>query len=120
LNRVLVSGDQVRFDQPLLPVLGDASLPVVFSLAGDDNGAIWLGTNRGIMRYTPGSEGSAGHLQSFGLSDGLQGLEFNGGAVARLSGGELAFGGLGGVNLFDPASFHDRGSQPPLRLLSLQ
>src|SRR5690606_1036839 len=76
--------------------------------------------NRGLMRYTPGSGGAAGRLRAFGLSDGLQDLEFNGGAVARLGNGDLAFGGLGGVNVFDPASFQERDSQPPLRLLSLQ
>src|SRR5690606_11055281 len=75
LNRIMVNGDHVRFDQPLLQVLGRASLPVVFSLAGDDSGSIWLGTNRGLMRYTPGADGAAGRLQAFGLSDGLQDLE---------------------------------------------
>jgi diguanylate cyclase (GGDEF)-like protein/PAS domain S-box-containing protein len=120
LNRVTMAGDDVRFDQPLLQVLGSDSLPVVFSLAGDAAGAIWMGTNRGLMRYAPAAGGAPGSLRTFGLSDGLQDLEFNGGAVARLAGGGLAFGGVGGVNVFDPARVRESDGQSPLRLLSLQ
>ena len=120
LNRVTAEAGQVRFGQPLLDALGDASLPVVFSLVGDDAGAIWMGTNRGLMRYLPGDGAGKGKLRAFGQADGLQDLEFNGGAVARLAGGRLAFGGVGGLNVFDPAGIRDSNDQPPLRLLSLQ
>ncbi|WP_220433188.1 EAL domain-containing protein [Cognatiluteimonas lumbrici] len=120
LNRVALEGGQPRFTQPLLPALANESLPVVFSLAGDNNGALWLGTNRGLMRYTPGAGGSPGSLSAFGLADGLQDLEFNGGAAARLRDGRLAFGGVGGLNVFDPARIRADVEQAPLRLLSLQ
>jgi len=120
LNRVTQHGGDVHFVQPLLEVLATESLPVVFSLAGDAAGAIWMGTNRGLMRYVPGSGPDPGSLRTFGLSDGLQDLEFNGGAVAALADGRLAFGGVGGVNVFDPARVRDRQAQAPLRLLSLQ
>src|SRR5690606_27475077 len=103
LNRVALEGGQPRFPRPRLHALGKQSLPVGFSLAGDNSGAIWLGTNRGLMRYTPGAGGSRGSLSAFGLADGLQDLEFNGGAAPRLRDGRLAFGGVGGLNVFDPA-----------------
>ncbi|MCJ0825564.1 EAL domain-containing protein [Luteimonas sp. 50] len=122
LNRIRVDrNDNVRFSQPLLAVLDGEPLPVVFSLAGDLSGAVWMGSNRGLLRYTPEGRGPrAGTLRNFGMADGLQDLEFNGGAVATLDGGQLAFGGVGGLNVFDPALVKDSTLQPPLRLLSVQ
>jgi diguanylate cyclase (GGDEF)-like protein/PAS domain S-box-containing protein len=117
LNRVVVAADgSVRFDQPLLPQLIGQALPVVFSVIGDTGGDIWMGTDQGLQRFTPGS----GALRRYGMADGLQDVEFNGGAAATLQDGRLAFGGVSGVNLFDPARVVDSRLQPPLRLLSVQ
>ncbi|MFC7301310.1 EAL domain-containing protein [Cognatiluteimonas weifangensis] len=120
LNRLRIDrNDTAHFTQPLLAALKGEALPVVFSLAADASGALWMGTNRGLLRYTPQpGDPRAGALRSYGLSDGLQDLEFNGGAVAVLEGGQLAFGGVGGVNVFDPARIADSTLRPPLRLLS--
>ncbi len=110
-----------HFTHPLRKLLQHAFTPVVFSLAGDDDGSLWLGSNRGLMRYTPPrAPQGVGRLRSYGLADGLQDMEFNGGAAAVLDGGKLAFGGVSGVNIFDPSRIHDSTQQPPLRLLSSQ
>ncbi|HEX2594838.1 MAG TPA: diguanylate cyclase, partial [Luteimonas sp.] len=115
LNRVDVASDgSVRFGQPLLASLVGRPLPVVYSLAGDAAGNLWMGTDRGLLRYSPDRR----RLREFGLSDGLQDLEFNGGAAAVLDDGRLAFGGVSGLNLFDPSRIVDSRLQPPLRLLS--
>jgi diguanylate cyclase (GGDEF)-like protein/PAS domain S-box-containing protein len=115
LNRVDIAGDgSLHFSQPLLASLVGQPLPVVFSLVGDGAGDVWMGTDRGLLRYAPDRR----RLREYGLSDGLQDLEFNGGAVAALSDGRLAFGGVSGLNLFDPTRIADSRLQPPLRLLS--
>ena len=81
LNRVDVDADGVpHFRQPLSAALQGQALPVVFSLSGDSGNDIWMGTDRGLLRYTP----RTGALRSYVLTDGLQDLEFNGGAVAAL------------------------------------
>jgi diguanylate cyclase (GGDEF)-like protein/PAS domain S-box-containing protein len=117
LNRVDMARDgNVRFTQPLLASLVGRPLPVVFSLAGDGAGNVWMGTDRGLLRYAPDRQ----RLREYGLSDGLQDLEFNGGAAAVLSDGRLAFGGVSGLNLFDPSRIVDSRLQPPLRLLSVR
>ncbi|MFS8063214.1 MAG: EAL domain-containing protein, partial [Luteimonas sp.] len=117
LNRIDVdAGGDPHFRQPLSAALQDQTLPVVFSLAGDAGNDIWMGTDRGLLRYTP----RTGALHRYVLTDGLQDLEFNGGAVAALGDGRLAFGGVSGVNVFDPARVIDSPLQPPLRLLSVQ
>lgn len=117
LNRVDVdTNGSLHFGQPLAAALKGQPLPVVFSLLGDAGNDLWLGTDRGLLRYTPRS----GTLRRYGPTDGLQDLEFNGGAAAALADGQLAFGGVNGVNLFDPARIVDSRLQPPLRLLSVQ
>ena len=60
-------------------------------------GCGWAPT-RGLVRFDTRNE----RYRSYGLADGLQDLEFNGGAVAHLSDGRLVFGGVRGFNLFDP------------------
>jgi diguanylate cyclase (GGDEF)-like protein/PAS domain S-box-containing protein len=117
LNRIDVDADGVpHFRQPLSAALQDQPLPVVFSLSGDSGNDIWMGTDRGLLRYTP----HTGALRSYALTDGLQDLEFNGGAAAALGDGRLAFGGVSGMNVFDPARIIDSTLQPPLRLLAVQ
>ncbi len=116
LNRIDNPDGVVRFSQPLATALAGQSMPLVFSLVADTGGNLWLGTDRGLLRFNPRSAA----LRQYGLADGLQDLEFNGGAAAVLRDGRLAFGGVNGLNVFDPS--HTLGSAwvPPLRLLSAQ
>jgi diguanylate cyclase (GGDEF)-like protein/PAS domain S-box-containing protein len=104
-------GGDLRFSPVSLASSPD-SPSSVYSLATDARDALWIGTNRGLLRY----EAERGSLTSFGRADGLQDLEFNGGATARLDHGRLAFGGIRGLNVFDPQRAL-RGSWRPPRLL---
>ncbi|WP_300617691.1 EAL domain-containing protein [Dokdonella sp.] len=70
----------------------------VYAIGSDAMGRVWLSTNRGIASLDP--TGSA--FRTFTLVDGLQDMEFNGGAYAALRDGRLAFGGINGFNLFQP------------------
>ena len=117
LGRVVEGANgRIAFQHPLADAMGDVPTPVVFSILGDGAGALWLGTNAGLVRYRP----ATGQAQQYGLADGLQDLEFNGGAATRLSDGTLVFGGVRGINLFDPAHMRSASFTPPLKLLSAQ
>ncbi len=70
----------------------------VHAIEEDTEGFLWLSTNQGIARFDPNTR----TCKTFGLSDGLQGLQFNRQASASLRSGELAFGGNNGFNLFNP------------------
>jgi len=70
----------------------------VYAMADDQLGRLWLSTNRGISAF----DRKTGVFRAFTIADGLQGMEFNGGAYAALSNGDLAFGGVDGINLFSP------------------
>ena len=97
------------------PVSADADRPsTIYGILEDARGRLWLSSNDGLWRLDPGS----GALRRFGLSDGLQNLEFNGGATLRLADGRFAFGGIRGLNLFDPAAIVNSMFAPPVVLTS--
>lgn len=77
---------------------GDAQPVAVYAIESDGLGRLWLGTNRGIGSL----DATNNVLQLSTTVQGLQGLKYNIGASARLHGGELAFGGSDGINLFRP------------------
>jgi len=117
LSRVIEATDgRIAFAHPLAEALRDRPVPVVFSIAEAPAGTLWLGTDNGITRF----ESRTDRYRLYGLADGLQDLEFNGAAVATLGDGRLAFGGVRGLNLFDPRRITDSGYLPPLRLISVR
>ena len=82
---------------------------VVYGILFDDDGNLWGSTNRGIFCLSrPGSnltnpeDLSNLMIRKFTKADGLQDNEFNTGAFAKLPNGDLAFGGVNGLNIFDP------------------
>ena len=82
LSRVReVPATQIRFEHPLDEALGARPVPVVFSIAESPQGLLWLGTDAGLMRFDP----AHGTVRAYGLADGLQDLEFNGGAALKLA-----------------------------------
>lgn len=72
---------------------------VVKSIQEDENGNLWLGTNNGLTKFNPTTR----QLTNYGISDGLQDMEFSEIASNKLATGELIFGGVDGFNVFDPA-----------------
>ncbi|WP_305068927.1 EAL domain-containing protein [Lysobacter sp. 5GHs7-4] len=113
LSRAIERGGEIRFAHPLAAAMNDRPVPVVFTIAEAPNGRLWLGTDAGIVRF----DIAPGWVRRYGLADGLQDLEFNGGAVTELRDGRLVFGGVRGLNLFSPARMADSRYTPPVRLL---
>lgn len=117
LSRVIEAPNgTIGFAHPLAEALGDRPVPVVYTIAEQSAGLLWLGTDSGLLRF----DTRTGQYRFYGLADGVQDLEFNGGAVAVLADGRLAFGGVRGLNLFDPRRIADSNYLPPLRLLSVR
>ncbi len=77
---------------------------VVYGLLADDAGNIWGSTNKGIFcMNTSKKDNNNNYLfRNFTKADGLQDNEFNTNAYKKLSNGNLAFGGVNGLNIFDP------------------
>ena len=70
----------------------------VKSIEEDEKGNLWMGTNKGIVRFSPLTE----QVVNFGKSYGLQGNVFNIDVSFKCNDGRLIFGGPGGFNVFKP------------------
>jgi ligand-binding sensor domain-containing protein len=77
---------------------------VVYGILADDDGNIWGSTNNGIfcLIATATNDSSRWVFRNFTRAYGLQDDEFNTGAYTKLPGGALAFGGVNGLNVFNP------------------
>jgi len=80
------------------------------SLARDKLGRIWMGTSKGISRFDP----KLYEIENFSTQDGIQSREFSDRTVAILPNGLMAFGGFGGLNIFDPLNVTKNDKCPPV------
>ena len=88
---------------------------VVYGILEDSDGKLWLSTNFGISRFDPQTR----KFRNFDAGDGLQSNEFNGGAYGHGRNGELYFGGINGLTIFQPSNIKDSPYLPPVALTSL-
>ncbi len=71
---------------------------VIKSIEEDQDGNLWMGTNKGLSKYNPLTH----QIVNYGLSDGLQDVEFSEMASKHLRNGQMIFGGVNGFNTFFP------------------
>lgn len=71
----------------------------ISAIERDDQQRLWLGTDRGLVAYRP----DGGEIIDSSARDGRVSTAFRPAAAIRLASGELAFGGLNGINHFQPA-----------------
>ena len=95
LNRYVESEDrfEVYLESDGLPS------PVIIGILFDDEGYVWMSTMNGLARLDPGN----GAVRVFGKADNVQGNRFNRNSFFKSSKGELMFGGVAGLNYFDPS-----------------
>lgn len=84
-------------------------------LAEDDKGYLWLG-GKGLSRFDPRD----GSIQYFDYQDGLQSNSFKIGAVHKDKAGWLYFGGINGLNYFDPKKITTDQLVPKVYITGLQ
>ncbi len=89
---------------------------VVYGILPDGRGNLWLSTNKGISKFSP----AAGTFRNYDALDGLQADEFNQGAYCRGADGTLYFGGVNGINAFQPDSLRDNPEPPPVVITGFQ
>jgi diguanylate cyclase (GGDEF)-like protein/PAS domain S-box-containing protein len=82
----------------------------VLGILEDHHRNLWVSTNAGIAAF----DRALGRFLAFAAKDGLQGAEFNAGAAYRRANGELVFGGLHGLNRFDPDTVGHDTYPPPV------
>jgi signal transduction histidine kinase/ligand-binding sensor domain-containing protein len=70
----------------------------VYSTIPDNKGNLWMSTNAGITKYNPNSD----QYLDFTVTEGLQQDEFNRLAFTQCTNGEIVYGGINGLNIFNP------------------
>ena len=83
---------------------------VFYGILEDDDGYIWLSSNRGLSRLDPRTN----QIKNFDTTDGLQSYEFNGNACLKCRHGYLYFGGINGFNAFNPREIKTNTYLPPV------
>jgi signal transduction histidine kinase/DNA-binding response OmpR family regulator/ligand-binding sensor domain-containing protein len=76
---------------------------VVYGLLADEAKNIWGSTNKGLFSMLANKDKNNNwQFRNFTKADGLQDNEFNTNAYAYMPNGQLGFGGVNGLNIFDP------------------
>ncbi len=76
---------------------------VVYGILADRNKKIWVSTNEGISRFDPAKNS----FTNFKKEDGLQSNEFNRFSYFQSADGTMMFGGIKGVNYFNPEAISE-------------
>ena len=111
LNRLdLVSGAFTHYSE-------SEGLPnsVIYGVLEDASGSLWISTNFGLSRFDP----LRNTFRNFTVSDGLQSNEFSQNAYSQDGSGTMYFGGINGLNVFDPGDIVDNPFSPSIALTSL-
>lgn len=81
---------------------------IVYGILPDDDNNLWISTNNGLSMFNT----KKGVFRNLGITDGLQGNEFNGNASYKNKDGILFFGGINGLNAFEPDQFQKTNYAP--------
>ncbi len=84
----------------------------VYGILDDEEGNLWLSTNLGISKFNPREK----TFKNYTVTDGIQGAEYSGGAYYKAGTGEMFFGGVNGLNVFQPSEVRGNSHIPPLVL----
>ena len=82
----------------------------------DKHQNLWLATNEGLSEFLIKSNS----FKNYTKADGLQGSEFLINAYAQNKGGDMFFGGTGGMNVFHPDSLKENNKVPPVYITGLR
>lgn len=89
---------------------------VICSILEDAEGRLFLSTHKGISRYNPHS----GEIINYSLNDGLQSNMFAYGVGIKIKNGAMIFGGINGMNIFNPGTPAGSKYVPPIYITSVK
>lgn len=88
---------------------------VAYKILEDDNGYLWFGTNRGLVRFQPESK----DIRVFTVKDGLCGNQFNYKSAVKAHDGTFYFGSIEGLISFNPNIEKNSSTIPPFYITGL-
>jgi len=89
---------------------------VVYGILEDNYDHLWMSTDNGLYKFDIPTR----QFTQYDQNDGLQNLEFSGGAYYKSKNGEMFFGGIAGFNHFFPDSVIDNAYVPPIAISSIK
>lgn len=89
----------------------------VLSIAADNSGNLWLGTNNGLTVCTPGA---LPVFRNFGMADGIQSLQFNQYAALQRSDGDVWMAGTAGITIIPRQINSSRGAAAAILLSEIK
>ncbi|TYB76453.1 hybrid sensor histidine kinase/response regulator transcription factor [Bizionia myxarmorum] len=91
---------------------------VIYGILPDENGSLWISSNKGISRFY--SKNDSLSIENYTNYDGLQASEFNTGAYFKDDNNTLYFGGLEGLNWFNPNQLYANPTKPKTIISGLE
>lgn len=88
----------------------------VVSLERDLYGHIWIGTRTGLSQFKPESQ----TFQNYDLGDGLAGMQYNRFSHLKTSTGEIYFGSVNGISIFNPSRLPKNTAKPNIVITSVE
>jgi len=82
----------------------------IYGLLVDPEGDLWYSSHNGLYMLDIETH----HIRNFGISDGLIGKEFNGGAFYEMYNHNFAYGAMNGLSIFDPLSLKKKNYEEQL------
>jgi len=92
---------------------------VIYGVLAESNSAavvLWMSSNKGLVRYVP----ATGAIKNYTEEDGVQDNEFNTWAYGKGPNGEMLFGGVNGLTVFDPAQMREDSVAPRTMITGLR
>jgi ligand-binding sensor domain-containing protein len=86
---------------------------IVYTIQEDEDGNLWFTGNWGLVKFYVDSE----KFVTYDVKDGLQSYEFNLGAGYKDHSGTMYFGGMNGLNIFNPKDIKVN-PEPPVVIVS--
>lgn len=88
----------------------------VYGILEDKNGKLWLSTDSGISCFNPVTES----FKNYTKEDGLQSDNYRKNAYLKNSDGYMLFGGLRGLNIFNPDNLVDNTIPAEVKLIGFK
>ena len=94
----------------------DLGLPsnVAYRIEEDDEGCLWVTTNKGLLHFTPDTR----EFKVYTMSNGLLSDQFNYQSSYKDKDGRIYFGCINGFISFEPRSFSSNNYLPPVVITS--
>lgn len=86
------------------------SSDVIYGILDDSSGNLWMSSNNGLIQFKPNTL----EIRNYSKLDGLQSNQFYWGSSYKSYTGELYFGGINGLNYFNPEELKDNPYAPPV------